>query len=112
MGFVKGKEVKVIKNAPFKGPIKFRILDYNLTLRRYEADLIEVVSFTESQSRASSVGYEGVIDREILKLSAHEKGKIIHIVLVGNPNCGKTTLFNFLSGLKEHVGNYSGVTVC
>lgn len=110
MGFVKGKEVKVIKNSPFKGPIEFKILDYNITLRRSEANLIEVVSLDE-MPEASLLGYEGVIDREILKRSASEKGKIINVALVGNPNCGKTTLFNYLSGAKEHVGNYSGVTV-
>jgi ferrous iron transport protein B len=110
MGFVTGKEVKVIKNAPFKGPIEFKILDYNITLRRSEASLIEVVSFHEAEEQVSK-NYEGVIDREILKRSATEKGKIINIALVGNPNCGKTTLFNFLSGSKEHVGNYSGVTI-
>lgn len=110
MGFVKGKEVKVIKNSPFKGPIEFKILDYNITLRRSEANQIEVVSLDESPE-ASQLGYEGVIDREVLKRSASEKGKIINVALVGNPNCGKTTLFNFLSGAKEHVGNYSGVTV-
>jgi len=110
MGFVKGKEVKVIKNTPFKGPIEFKILDYNITLRRSEANLIEVVSLDEAK-HTTPLGYEGVIDREVLKRSATEKGKIINIALVGNPNCGKTTLFNFLSGSKEHVGNYSGVTV-
>ena len=110
MGFVKGKEVKVIKNTPFKGPIEYKILDYNITLRRSEANLIEVISPHEFKSHEIS-GYEGVIDKEILKHSAHEKGKIINIALVGNPNCGKTTLFNFLSGSKEHVGNYSGVTI-
>ncbi len=111
MGFIRGREVKVIKNAPFKGPIEFRIMDYNITLRRSEASLIEVISFSEARTMASSMAYEGVIDLESLKLSAHEKGKNIHIALIGNPNCGKTTLFNFLSGSKEHVGNYSGVTV-
>ncbi len=110
MGFVTGKEVKVIKNAPFKGPIEFKILDYNITLRRSEASLIEVVSFFEAEELVRN-NYEGVIDQEILKKSATEKGKIINIALVGNPNCGKTTLFNFLSGSKEHVGNYSGVTI-
>ena len=110
MGFVKGKEVKVIKNTPFKGPIEFKILDYNITLRRSEANLIEVVSLDEAK-HAAPLGYEGVIDFDVLKRSATEKGKIINIALIGNPNCGKTTLFNFLSGSKEHVGNYSGVTV-
>jgi len=110
MGFVKGKEVRVIKNTPFKGPIEFKILDYNITLRRSEANLIEVVSLLEAREQVNS-NYEGVIDQEILKRSATEKGKIINIALVGNPNCGKTTLFNYLSGSKEHVGNYSGVTI-
>lgn len=110
MGFVKGKEVRVVKNTPFKGPIEFKILDYNITLRRSEANLIEVVSFNEAKE-VINANYEGVIDKEILKKSANEKGKIINIALVGNPNCGKTTLFNFLSGSKEHVGNYSGVTI-
>ncbi|KOH43533.1 iron transporter FeoB [Sunxiuqinia dokdonensis] len=110
MGFVTGKEVKVIKNTPFKGPIEFKILDYNITLRRSEASLIEVVSFHEAKELVST-NYEGVIDQEILKRSATQKGKVINIALVGNPNCGKTTLFNFLSGSKEHVGNYSGVTI-
>lgn len=110
MGFVKGKEVRVVKNTPFKGPIEFKIMDYNITLRRSEANLIEVMSLGDV-SADNLIGYEGVIDREDLKHSANEKGKIINIALVGNPNCGKTTLFNYLSGAKEHVGNYSGVTV-
>ncbi|WP_372774297.1 ferrous iron transport protein B [Mangrovibacterium sp.] len=110
MGFVKGKEVKVIKNTPFKGPIEFKILDYNITLRRSEANLIEVVP-TDEAHVLDHQEYEGVIDREQLKRNINEKGKVINVALVGNPNCGKTTLFNFLSGSKEHVGNYSGVTV-
>lgn len=110
MGFVKGKEVTVIKNAPFNGPIEYKILDYNITLRRTEAILIEVVSQTEALTQFTQ-NYEGVIDLENLKVSLKEKERTINIALVGNPNCGKTTLFNFLSGSKEHVGNYSGVTV-
>jgi len=110
MGFVKGKEVTVIKNAPFNGPIEYKILDYNITLRRSEANLIEVVSQAEAQNFISQ-NFEGVIDYENLKISAKEKEHTINIALVGNPNCGKTTLFNFISGSKEHVGNYSGVTI-
>ena len=110
MGFVKGKEVTVIKNAPFNGPIEYKILDYNITLRRTEANLIEVVSQEEAHTYIT-LNFEGVIDNESLKISAKEKEHTINIALVGNPNCGKTTLFNFLSGSKEHVGNYSGVTV-
>ncbi len=110
MGFVKGKEVRVVKNTPFKGPIEFRIMDYSITLRRSEANLIEVVSVDDVIAE-NLIGYEGVIDKDELKRSANEKGKVINVALVGNPNCGKTTLFNYLSGSKEHVGNYSGVTV-
>jgi len=110
MGFVKGKEVTVIKNAPFNGPTEYKILDYNITLRRTEANLIEVAATDELQSQPVQ-SYEGVIDHPDLKISAKEKERTINIALVGNPNCGKTTLFNFLSGSKEHVGNYSGVTV-
>ena len=110
MGFVKGKEVTVIKNAPFNGPIEYKILDYNITLRRTEANLIEVVGQKNARKLASR-NFEGVIDNEKLKVSAKEKEHTINIALVGNPNCGKTTLFNFISGSKEHVGNYSGVTV-
>jgi len=110
MGFVKGKEVTVIKNAPFNGPIEYKILDYNITLRRTEANLIEVIS-KESAHKLTSKNFEGVIDYENLKVSAKEKERTINIALVGNPNCGKTTMFNFLSGAKEHVGNYSGVTI-
>lgn len=110
MGFVKGKEVTVIKNAPFNGPTEYKILDYNITLRKTEANLIEVVS-REDASDHISQNFEGVIDFENLKVSAKQKERTINIALVGNPNCGKTTLFNFLSGSKEHVGNYSGVTV-
>ncbi len=110
MGFVKGKEVRVIKNAPLKDPIEYRIMDYNVSLRRSEAHLIEVITLEEARHIAPSL-FEGVIDREILKTSAREKGRNINIALVGNPNCGKTSLFNYASGSKEHVGNYSGVTV-
>lgn len=110
MGFVKGKEVTVIKNAPFNGPTEYKILDYNITLRNTEANLIEVLSLNDAESRIPQ-NFEGVIDNESLKVSAKEKEKTINIALIGNPNCGKTTLFNFLSGSKEHVGNYSGVTI-
>ncbi|MCL3780719.1 ferrous iron transport protein B [Prolixibacteraceae bacterium JC049] len=110
MGFVKGKEVYVVKNAPFKDPVEYRIMDYNVSLRRSEASLIEVITQEEALQIQPS-HFEGVIDDEILKTSAKEKGRKINVALVGNPNCGKTSLFNFASGSKEHVGNYSGVTV-
>ncbi|MFA8434581.1 MAG: ferrous iron transport protein B [Marinifilaceae bacterium] len=110
MGFVKGKEVTVIKNAPLKDPVEYQIMGYDVSLRRSEAALIDVITKEEAKNLKIN-GFEGVIDEDILKTSAQEKGKNIHIALVGNPNAGKTTLFNFASGSKEHVGNYSGVTV-
>ena len=110
MGFVKGKEVVVIKNAPFKGPFEFKILDYNVSLRKSEADLIEVVPVNEFVASGNGT-YEGVIDRNIELVDQSERTHTINIALVGNPNCGKTTLFNSISGSKEKVGNYSGVTV-
>ncbi len=110
MGFIRGKEVKVIKEAPFNGPIEFKILNYNISLRRSEADLIEVVP-VEDLKQPIVGKYSGVIDRNITNTNGAERSKTINIALVGNPNCGKTTLYNYLSGSKEKVGNYSGVTV-
>jgi len=110
MGFIKGKKVTVIKNAPLKDPVEYSIMGYQVSLRRSEAALIEVI--TKEEAAGLKVNdFEGIIDDEVLKTSAREKGKNIHIALVGNPNAGKTTLFNYASGSKEHVGNYSGVTV-
>lgn len=110
MGFVKGKKVTVIKNAPLLDPVEYEIMGYNVSLRRSEAQLVEVVSEKEAQKFAKTT-FKGTIDEETLKVSALEKGKIINVALVGNPNCGKTTLFNFASGSHERVGNYGGVTV-
>ena len=110
MGFVKGKKVRVIKNAPLQDPVEYEIMGYNVSLRRSEAQLVEVVSLEEAKN-LSGIEFNGVIDEETLKKSAIEKGKTINVALVGNPNCGKTTLFNHASGAHERVGNYSGVTV-
>lgn len=110
MGFVKGKQVKVIKTAPFNGPVEYKILNYNISLRRSEADRIEVVPIAEFVIPEQG-GYEGVINRNISTAAGAVRGKIINVALVGNPNAGKTTLYNQLSGSREKVGNYSGVTV-
>lgn len=109
MGFVKGRKVEVIKAAPLKDPVEYKIMNYSISLRRSEASLIEIIS--ENEVVNIKQDFLGVTDDEILKTSAHEKGKVIDIALVGNPNAGKTSLFNFASGSKEHVGNYSGVTI-
>ena len=115
MGFIKGKTVEVILNAPLKDPIKYRLLGYEISLRRQEAEMIEVVS--EQEARTTQNPYHGSITEEITvpeaEMVALAKGKrrTINVALVGNPNCGKTSLFNIASGAHEHVGNYSGVTV-
>ncbi|WP_066628806.1 ferrous iron transport protein B [Labilibacter marinus] len=110
MGFVKGKKVKVVKNAPLKDPIEYEIMDYKVSLRRSEAQLVQVISKEEAKKIASAP-FEGTISDEVLRETAFKQRKSINIALVGNPNCGKTTLFNYVSGAKEHVGNYSGVTI-
>ena len=115
MGFIKGKTVEVILNAPLKDPIKYRLLGYEISLRGQEADMIEVVS--EQEARTMQNPYHGSITEDVpvpeSELVALAKGKrrTINVALVGNPNCGKTSLFNIASGAHEHVGNYSGVTV-
>ena len=118
MGFIAGKTVTVILNAPLKDPIEYEILGYKLSLRREEASMIEVVSEKEAlehiavehaQERLES-DEEQLLKREMGELAA-EKSHEIRVALVGNPNCGKTSLFNIASGSHEHVGNYSGVTV-
>ncbi len=111
MGFVKGRLVEVVKSAPLKDPVEYKIMGYAISLRRSEASLIEVITEAEAATFHSLHSYQGVTDEEVLKTSANEKGKIIDIALVGNPNSGKTSLFNFASDSKEHVGNYSGVTI-
>lgn len=110
MGFVKGKKVKVIKNAPLQDPVEYKIMDYNVTLRRSEAQLVEVVAIDAGYIIEDSK-YEGTLFEDLLNTSAVEKSSTINIALVGNPNSGKTTLYNFASGSHERVGNYSGVTV-
>ena len=110
MGFVKGQMVEVIKRAPFKGPTEYNIMGYHVSLRPSEAMLIEVIT-PEMALQIPEKAFEGIVDSEKLKMSVNEHRKNISVAFVGNPNCGKTSLFNFVSGSKEHVGNYSGVTV-
>ena len=117
MGFVKGNKVKVILNAPLRDPIEYEIIGYKISLRREEASKIEVISETEAKQILSSreslpalESDEAYIDRAMDSM-AEQRRKLIKVALVGNPNCGKTSLFNIASGSHEHVGNYSGVTV-
>ena len=113
MGFVKGNKVKVIMNAPLRDPIEYEIIGYKISLRREQAKQIEVISEAEAKLMMSSQenlsALEG--DDEYIERLAAERRRTIKVALVGNPNCGKTSLFNVASGSHEHVGNYSGVTV-
>ncbi len=112
MGFVKGHIVEAIKAAPFNDPVQYKILSSEISIRRSDADLIEVIPLDESDLKDYSFGFSGISDnKSIEKKIISGKDKIIDIVLVGNPNSGKTSLFNAISGLKEKVGNYSGVTI-
>ena len=121
MGFIAGKKVTVVLNAPLKDPIEYEILGYKLSLRRSEAEQIEVIGESEAKEvmkKDSSFDtiYADDCDDEwslsnLMKKLAEERKHVIRVALVGNPNCGKTSLFNIASGSHEHVGNYSGVTV-
>lgn len=113
MGFVRGREVTTILNAPLQDPIKYKLMDYEVSLRRAEANLIEVEPL-ETWKRLSAIHpeteeHESPVSSD--DLSNVRKDRIINVALIGNPNCGKTSLFNMVSGAHEHVGNYAGVTV-
>jgi len=148
MGFIKGKRVDVLLNAPLQDPVKYKIMGYEVSLRHSEADHVEVVSIDEAKhdaelNKVDEQGHEQVINSQVIdsqdadeqalgdKMLVAEKKEttgnassealaeqeadrlhhVINVALVGNPNCGKTSFFNFASGAHERVGNYSGVTV-
>ena len=113
IGFVRGKIIKVMLNAPLQDPIKYNILGYEVSLRRSEANLIEVVPVNDNETTTEhnlQSNLETISDNDPVTQANHED-KNISVALIGNPNCGKTSLFNFVSGAHERVGNYSGVTV-
>jgi ferrous iron transport protein B len=130
MGFIVGNMVEVVMKAPLRDPIVYQIIGYKVSLRREEASMIEVLSESEAEQHIKSpqtedqhpleshepqVGMPAADSseqlQELMKRLAEERGHHIRVALVGNPNCGKTSLFNIASGSHEHVGNYSGVTV-
>ena len=125
MGFIRGKMVTVLLNAPLQDPVKYKIMGYEISLRHSEAAMIEVISTNEArqleEEEARNLGItkisenasadDGCLTDEQLHKAAMKKSHTINVALVGNPNCGKTSLFNFASGAHERVGNYSGVTV-
>jgi ferrous iron transport protein B len=123
MGFIKGKMVKVLLNAPLQDPVKYKIMSYEVSLRHHEAEMIEVVSPEKKQSivddttsatdneQISSSSLSSLEEDENIFHEALARRRHLNVALVGNPNCGKTSLFNYASGAHARVGNYSGVTV-
>ena len=132
MGFIKGKVVDVLQNAPLQDPVKYKIMGYEVSLRHSEADMIEVISTEEAEKiereqtvnkpepletcddtlhQTAPASAKDTLTEGQLRDAAMKKRRTINVALVGNPNCGKTSLFNFASGAHERVGNYSGVTV-
>lgn len=109
MGFIKGKQVEVVRYAPLQDPIEYRIMNYDVSLRAKEACLIEVVPVDLYKSPQED--FNGTFSSESLRKVVNREKKTINVALVGNPNAGKTTFYNYASGSSEHVGNYSGVTV-
>ncbi len=127
MGFIKGKVVEVLLNAPLHDPVKYKLMGYEVSLRRQEAEMIEVISEEEEKARRQEAVSERPAESQerhrddditperhpddYLKHMALREHRTLNVALVGNPNSGKTSLFNFASGAHCHVGNYSGVTV-
>lgn len=109
MGFVKGKCVKVIKNAPLKDPIEYELMGYRVSLRRSETELIEVDPNVVTETPVANGAMS--LDTQSERKQAPMIGNTINVAFVGNPNAGKTTIFNFTSRSNEHTGNYSGVTI-
>jgi ferrous iron transport protein B len=115
MGFIKGQSVEVLLNAPLHDPVKYKIMDYEVSLRRAEAELVEVINEEEAKQWAAQHPEQPGIPADACEDIVHRVARVkeheLSVVFVGNPNCGKTSLFNIASGAHERVGNYSGVTV-
>ncbi len=124
MGFIKGMKVQCMMNAPLNDPIKYRIMNFEVSLRRADAEKVEIVTLKEAEEwanlnngDASGLGkmeqppLEVDDPRPAVERLVEKKTHTINVALVGNPNCGKTSIFNIAAHAHEHVGNYSGVTV-
>ncbi len=115
MGFVKGRKITSILSAPLRDPVKYRLMGYEVSLRRNEASMIDVIPLEEHTRPDMPSPQEYMVPSEEVDAIHRERYEgerhIINVALIGNPNCGKTSLFNVASGAQEHVGNYSGVTV-
>jgi len=111
MGFVPGKQIIVVKHAPLRDPIEYNIMGYEVSLRKSEAQLIEVYTGNGSQTLANNHFFGVQALEQALNLRPATRSKCISVALVGNPNSGKTSIFNIASNSRERVANYGGVTV-
>lgn len=122
MGLIQGTDIQYIKAAPMGDPIEYKIWGYELTLRKDDAKCIdiELQENKEKKKESSDVKYNSTEHPHIGESGIYhvkqrgekiEKGQLITFGLAGNQNCGKTTLFNQLTGSNQHVGNFPGVTV-
>lgn len=120
MGLIQGTEVTMVKYAPMGDPIEIKIHDYELTLRKEDAQKIEVKEVTKKEELKNEKdvfqhkkhpGYGESKDNKINNHQIYHESDLLTFALVGNQNCGKTTLFNQLTGSNQHVGNFPGVTV-
>ena len=122
MGFIRGEKVKSVLDSPMHDPVKYHVMGYDVLLRRNEAAMIEVLPEDEAKKElppspsfscltlcdnCNGMSCCNCTQRKV----ATQQSNIINVALVGNPNSGKTSIFNALSNQNEHVGNYSGVTV-
>ena len=111
MGFVKGRKITAIMSAPLNDPVKYTLMGYEVSLRLSEAHLVEVVPIADADDVADTTHLDVVDDTDEYSAVYRGLSHTINVALIGNPNCGKTSLFNIAAGTHEHVGNYSGVTV-
>ena len=120
MGLIQGVEVTIVKYAPMGDPIEIKIHDYELTLRKEDAQKIEVKEITKKEELKNeniifkNKNHPGYGESSYDKINNHQiyhESDLLTFALVGNQNCGKTTLFNQLTGSNQHVGNFPGVTV-
>ena len=115
MGFVKGRRITAILSAPLKDPVKYSLMGYEVSLRRSEANMVEVLPIEGDYDTSADIPKAKVTEDSDYSARHRERYEderhVINVALIGNPNCGKTSLFNVVSGAQEHVGNYSGVTV-
>ena len=115
MGFVRGRRIKAILSAPLKDPVKYSLMGYEVSLRRSEANMIEVMPMEADSENAAAIPKVNIGENEDYDAASRKRyegeSHVVNVALIGNPNCGKTSLFNIASGAQEHVGNYSGVTV-